>query len=57
MCTFYDYICGNCSRGHTTLANAELKHCKTRIASPNKDCGKLERKKKKVKNDFCKGDK
>lgn len=50
----YDYICGNCDRGHITEASAELVQCKKKKASPNISCGKWDRKKKKVPNDFCK---
>ncbi|KAH6842210.1 hypothetical protein B0I37DRAFT_356319 [Chaetomium sp. MPI-CAGE-AT-0009] len=54
MCIMYDYICGNCDRGHITEASAELVQCKKKREEPNKNCGKWDRKKKKVKNDFCK---
>lgn len=50
----YDYICGNCDRGHITEASAELVECKKKKAAPKEDCGKWDRKKKKVPNNFCK---
>jgi hypothetical protein len=50
----YDYVCGNCDRGHVTEANAELVECRKKKEAPKENCGKWDRKKKKVPNNFCK---
>ncbi|KAK3291436.1 ankyrin repeat-containing domain protein [Chaetomium fimeti] len=54
MCIVYDYVCGNCDRGHITETSAEFVKCNKKVAVPDKNCGKWDRKKKKVKNNFCK---